>query len=272
MQSSDVRQSTSRAITRQRWSQSRSRCAPPRAAGPARSRSGRTEFHAALSCRWPLTSAQRQVHETRVAGVDEAQAVTLRRHLQHGQVLPLTTMVLKKASGFHTGAMSDVACGRNGMFTSVLSAKTATGAQALEEGAVGRVVLGAVGVERLRLDGDRDLAHRVAHRIARGVERCGRVAGLGCRSGQHAREQRRSRRRWRHGSARSRRRRHTRSAGSCPASGRGTTASWWAGRWCTSRSNGPARAQRCVRPSALSKKVPLQSKSSVGRPVWRIPR
>ena len=35
-----------------------------------------------------------------------------------GQVLPFTTMVSKKASGFQTGEMSEVAPGRKGMFKS----------------------------------------------------------------------------------------------------------------------------------------------------------
>ena len=81
-----------------------------------------------------------------------------------GQVVPLTTMVLKKASGFQMPGMSEGPAG-------VPVPADIRSGEAVEEGAVCRVEERAVGVEGAVLDRNRDLAdgravRRVEVRVA----------------------------------------------------------------------------------------------------------
>ena len=144
---------------------------------------------------------------------------------------PLTTMVLKKASGFQMGEMSEGYVGivddQPGSVARLCSAV----AQPFEEGPVGRVEQRAVRVEGAVLDGDGDLADT----LPLSAEQAGklvvaRLARYRCGAGKRARTKPVSPPAV-HGSARSRPGRHRRCCGSCPGCGRDTRGWSTAGRW-----------------------------------------
>ena len=105
-----------------------------------------------------------QDQEARVAAVQEAEAVQARLDFQVGQVLPLTTMVSPKNSGFQMGDTS-------------VSGQVGPGIAVKELAAV-RVEQASRRVERAVLDRDRDLVVLGAGRIAQA--RAPGRAGSGC--------------------------------------------------------------------------------------------
>ena len=147
---------------------------------------------------------QFQGQEPRIAAIEETEAIAARFDIQVWPVLPLTTIVLPKNSGFQIGEMSLL-----GMYGP---------GKVIEKLAAARIEQRAIGVERAVLDRDRDFVitrsrrDRPAPAPARAefppAGRWGRRAG-----------------------DKNRRAQHKRSAASCPACDRDTRAWRRADRW-----------------------------------------